>query len=136
LIFPHYPVLPGEAETLMVKRTPTFDLVGEHNAKLAAETERWAKKALEKGPGWNVWRSNPITSGGDAFFIVYHFSLLAAGDTAPGAGVIFNQPDLSDGERARLIAGRYDWQDDRWEDECGVLDCGHPCCESYRESRP
>lgn len=27
-----------------------------------------------------------------------------------------------DGERARLLAGRHDWREDKWEDECGVAE--------------
>lgn len=131
-IFPHSPVLPGEIDTLLVKRTPTFDVNKHMIDKIAAETERWVRKAIEKGAGWNVWRSNPRTKDGDVFIIVHDFALVPPGAAAPGAGWLFTQPDFTDGERVRLLAGRHDWREDAWEDECGVLGCGHPCCERAR----
>jgi hypothetical protein len=96
-------------------------------------TEAWSRKALEAGPGWNFWRSNPYHKDGDIFVITHDFALVAPGEKAPGAGVLFQQPELTDGERTRLLAGRHDWQEDRWQDHCGVGRCGHPCCEQYRE---
>ena len=100
--------------------------------QLAAETERWMRKALENGPGWNVWRSLPGHKDGDIFVITHQFALVPPGAQAPGEGYLFTQPDFTDGERVRLLAGRHDWREQNWQDECGVPDCGHPCCERYR----
>lgn len=98
---------------------------------LNRETERWVRKAIEKGPGWNVWRSNAETKYGDPFVIVHKFALLPPGLIAAPAGVVLIQPDLTPGERARLLAGRHDWKEDGWEDECGVPGCDHDCCAVY-----
>jgi hypothetical protein len=103
--------------------------------RLNAQTERWMRLAIERGPGWSVWRSHPRTPEGNQFAIVHDFALIGPGEEGRGAGWLFTQPELSDGERVRLLAGRYDWQDDRWQDECGVTDCGHDCCEVYRHGR-
>ncbi len=109
------------------------------NDRLNAETERWIRKALERGPGWGVWRSEARCKGEgtgdgtyDPFIIVHDFALVPPGAGGLGRGLMFTQPELTDGERVRLLAGRHDWREDKWEDECGVLDCGHSCCEDYR----
>lgn len=39
--------------------------------------------------------------------------------------------DITPDEEARFNAGRSDWREADWEDECGVPDCGHSCCEVY-----
>lgn len=43
---------------------------------------------------------------------------------------------LSEGEKSRLLEGRYDWRDDAWQDHCGELGCEH--CEGslIPEGRP
>jgi len=113
-------------------RASPFDQFAHLNRLLAAETERWIRKALERGPGWNVWRSDALCGDdGDPFIIKHEFQLVPAGATL-SKGVLFTQPDLTDGERVRLLAGRHDWREHEWEDECGVLDCKHPCCEDAR----
>jgi len=111
-----------------------FDLA-KHQHELAIVqvdrmTEAWLRKAIEAGPGVNLARSGPIEDG---FSIKYEFQLIQ-----PGADpelrmpcTIFKQPDLTDGERARLLAGRSDWREDQWQDECGVPDCEHDCCAVF-----
>lgn len=110
-----------------------FDPVAHALEMLNAETERWLRKAIKAGRGWRLYRSHPEAKDGDPFVIVHRFKLIAPGEaTLPGAGVVFTPPDLTDGERIRLLAGRYDWREDKWEDDCGVDDCGHPSCERNR----
>lgn len=138
-LFQPWPTLPGDIDTGMRRtRVPTYDHTAHTLKQVADATERWVRKAIEKGPGWSVWRSNPRPKGdeiGDIFVIVYDFALIEPGAPAPGAGVLFRQPELTDGERVRLLAGRHDWRELAWEDECGVDGCGHSCCEAYRHGR-
>lgn len=103
-----------------------------HTTTINIVTERWLKKLLGQGPGWKLWRSHPQPQEEDPFIIRYGFALVPPGEDAPGAGILFTQPELSPGERERLIAGRHDWRDHEWQDHCGVADCGHKCCEDYR----
>lgn len=131
-LFPHYPVLSGDIDKRLVDRANSFDQTRHIVERLNAETERWLRVAIAKGPGWNVWRSNPRSPAGDVFVIIHDFQLLEPGAKPAGTGVVFAQPELTDGERARLLAGRHDWQEQRWEDHCGVDGCGHSCCEDYR----
>jgi len=109
-----------------------FDWAEHAYRVLQKQTEAYFRQALEKGAGWNVWRSEPRMKDDDPFVIVHDFALVPPGANAPGRGYLFRQPDLTDGERARLLAGRHDWEEHRWQDECGVPDCGHPSCERYR----
>lgn len=56
-----------------------------HIAKrLAAETERWVMKAIERGPGWTVWRSDPTYEIGA---IKHDFMLVPPGGGHPRGGV-------------------------------------------------
>ena len=57
--------------------------------------------------------------------------LVRDGEPSLADGVLYKQPELTDGERARLLAGRHDWRESAWEDECGVPRCGHDCCAVY-----
>ncbi len=36
---------------------------------------------------------------------------------------VVQRPDFTDGEIARLCDGRLDWQEDRWQDHCGIVGC-------------
>jgi hypothetical protein len=59
------------------------------NADADAETERWMAKAIERGPGWAVWRSHGRE---EDFHILHDFMLLPPGvRSAPAAGIIFEQ---------------------------------------------
>ena len=111
---------------------PPLDPVRDAVLALAKETERWLRMAIENGPGWNVWRSAAETKAGDPFVIIHRFALVPPDTKTVGSGVLYTQPELTPGERARLLAGRHDWREDQWEDDCGVLDCGHDCCERAR----
>lgn len=126
----------GDVDSLAIQRASTFDPHKHMLQQLAAETERWVRMALEKGPGWDVWRSEPRTAEGDHFVLVFEYALVPPGGSPPGTGMLFTQPELTPGERVRLLANRHDWREDRWEDECGVPDCGHSCCDNYRAGRP
>lgn len=144
---PNYSIIPPMMIPAMnaLRASPDFtiDLQKEQSRvmieRLNAETERWLRKAIERGPGWNVWRSHMRSKGEgvgdgtyDPFVIVHDFALVPPDAAGPGPGLMFHQPELTDGERVRLLAGRHDWRDQDWEDECGVSDCGHSCCEDYR----
>lgn len=41
----------------------------------------------------------------------------------PQGWTLYRRADLSEGELARLLAGRLDWRDADWEDCCGLPDC-------------
>jgi hypothetical protein len=56
--------------------------------RLNAQTERMIWKAIAKGVGNRVWRSNPI-SDEDGFVVRYQFAILGPDENAPGAGVVF-----------------------------------------------
>lgn len=36
---------------------------------------------------------------------------------------VVRRPDLTEGEVERLRDGRLDWQEDRWQDHCGIVGC-------------
>lgn len=38
-------------------------------------------------------------------------------------------PAMSESERRRYLDGRDDWQENAWQDHCGVIDCEH--CTGY-----
>lgn len=59
-----------------------------HAARLQAETDRWCWKAIARGVGNRVWRSNPIVDH-DTFVMRYQFQILAPGQPAPGSGMVF-----------------------------------------------
>jgi hypothetical protein len=40
-------------------------------------------------------------------------------------------PTFADQDEAnRYWAGRHDWRNDEWEDNCGDPGCDHPCCRT------
>jgi len=88
--------------------------------------------ALEAGPGVDVWRGGPF-AGDDGWSLHYEFKLVKRGERPELRlpGVMFVQPELTEGERIRLLDNRHDWREDRWEDYCGVPDCGHSSCEGH-----
>lgn len=98
--------------------------------QLDAVTESYLRKVVEMGPGYFLARGIDHEET-DVFVTRYLFQICAPGDeiSIPGPKVIYRQPELSEGERIRLLAGRSDWQDDQWQDNCGVPGCGHDCCE-------
>lgn len=53
--------------------------------ELEAETERWLWKALAKGTGCRVWRSDPIFEGDQ---IKHVFAILEPGEQPPGEGTV------------------------------------------------
>lgn len=55
--------------------------------ELDAETERWLWKALAKGTGYRVWRSDPMFEGDQ---IKHAFAILAPDDDMPGEGTVFS----------------------------------------------
>lgn len=90
--------------------------------KLNGETERWLKMAIKRGAGWDVWRGGPFFDRpADNFASTYQFRIVKRGERIdlPGPGVLFEQPELSEGERWRLCADRADWRDADWQDDCG-----------------
>lgn len=42
---------------------------------------------------------------------------------------------LSEGEKQRLLAGRYDWRENMWQDHCGDIDC-EMCSGLIPDGRP
>lgn len=38
---------------------------------------------------------------------------------------------MSEAEERRWLQGRYDWEDERWQDHCGDPECEH--CTGYIE---
>lgn len=61
-----------------------------HAERLAAETERWCWKAVARGVGNRVWRSDSEPVNDDrGFRIVHRFAILAPGQCAPGSGMVF-----------------------------------------------
>ncbi|MFB0874579.1 MULTISPECIES: hypothetical protein [unclassified Sphingobium] len=40
---------------------------------------------------------------------------------------------VSEGEWRRYLEGRHDWQDDEWQDHCGMADC--PYCDGLIPDR-
>ncbi|MFZ5704955.1 MAG: hypothetical protein ACOY5R_06770 [Pseudomonadota bacterium] len=59
-------------------------------AKLNAETERWCWKAIAKGVGWRVWRSDATPElDANGHRMTYQFQLLPPGHAAPASGWIF-----------------------------------------------
>lgn len=54
--------------------------------ELNAETERWIWKAMARGVGNRVWRSDPMWEGQT---MKHAFAILEPDDPAPGAGMIF-----------------------------------------------
>lgn len=60
-----------------------------HVRQLVAVTERWCWKAIARGIGNRVWRSNPITEEWPNMGASYQFQILAPGERAPGSGVVF-----------------------------------------------
>lgn len=132
-------IFPSELERVFSEQDSIHEMVRRQaallNRRLAVLTEQYLRQAVEQGPGWNLWRAGPCLDEGDPGFCPrYKFQLIAPGsdEELEQPGVLFVQPTLTEGERARLLAGRHDWQEDRWQDHCGVLDCGHSCCEDYR----
>lgn len=57
--------------------------------RLAAETERWCQKAMDRGIGNRVWRSNPIAEPWPSTVTRYQFRILAQGEGPPGSGLVY-----------------------------------------------
>lgn len=55
--------------------------------ELDEETERWLWKALAKGTGYRVWRSDPMFEGDQ---VSHAFAILAPGEQAPGEGTVLS----------------------------------------------
>ena len=66
---------------------------------LNAQTEAICWKAIAKGVGYRVWRSNPIYEPWPSTVVTWKFAILAPGEHAPGAGVVFG-PFSSDRENS------------------------------------
>lgn len=119
--------------------TPDSSKLLRESAKLHARrlndlTEHFCRKAIEAGPGFNVWRGGPYFAESDPGFNArYEFKLVAPGsdEVLDQPGVMLLQPELTEGERARLLADRFDWRETSWQDHCGVPECGHSCCEAF-----
>lgn len=54
-----------------------------------------------------------------------------AGREWPQDFMVYRVADLTEGERARLAAGRDDWRENDWEDGCGLPGC--TICYACRE---
>lgn len=68
---------------------------------LGAETERWCWRAIGKGVGWRVWRSEPRW---EDFHIIHQFALLPPGASPPGSGTIYGPFSKGEGERGEQEA--------------------------------
>jgi hypothetical protein len=66
------------------------DILNHTAARIAAETDRWCWKAIARGVGWRVWRSEArMEADATGHRIVHDFQLLPPDHPAPGTGMIF-----------------------------------------------
>ncbi len=67
--------------------------------QLEEETTEWLWKALSRGVGYRVWRSDPKYIRNDGGIEIQHrFAIIAPGQQAPGPGMLFSwsDPDPTD----------------------------------------
>lgn len=57
--------------------------------RLVAVTESWCWKAIARGVGNRVWRSDPIYEPWPSTVVTHQFQILAPGEMPPGSGLVF-----------------------------------------------
>lgn len=73
---------------------------------LMAETERWCWRAIAKGVGWRVWRSE---CRWEDYHMIHEFALLPPGASPPGSGTVygpFSKGGHRGGEQEAPLAGQ------------------------------